>query len=87
MLRVGVDNADAFEIHNSASSPLVPAMIERLYARLQRKGYLPRDIERMVNHERNIFAALMVDMGEAARAIQNSSFARAGSPCCNWLSR
>jgi malate dehydrogenase (oxaloacetate-decarboxylating)(NADP+) len=40
-------------------------MVERLYARMQRQGYLTRDIERMVNHERNIFAALMVEMGEA----------------------
>lgn len=63
--RIGVDDPDAFEIHNSSNSPLVPRMVERLYARLQRKGYLPRDVERMVNHERNIFSALMVEMGEA----------------------
>jgi malate dehydrogenase (oxaloacetate-decarboxylating)(NADP+) len=65
LVRIGVDDLDAFEIHNSSNSPLVPRMVEQLYARLQRKGYLPRDVERMVNHERNIFAALMVDMGEA----------------------
>ncbi len=65
LVRIGVDDLEAFEIHNSSNSPLVPKMVERLYARLQRKGYLPRDVERMVNHERNIFAALMVDMGEA----------------------
>ncbi|MDO9488013.1 MAG: phosphate acyltransferase, partial [Sphingomonadaceae bacterium] len=65
LVRIGVDDLDAFEIHNSSNSPLVPKMVERLYARLQRKGYLPRDVERMVNHERNIFAALMVDLGEA----------------------
>jgi malate dehydrogenase (oxaloacetate-decarboxylating)(NADP+) len=65
LAKVGVDDPSSFEIHNSANSPLVPAMVDRLYAKLQRQGYLPRDIERMVNHERNIFASLMVEMGEA----------------------
>ncbi len=65
LARIGVSDAGTLEIHNSANSPLVPAMVERLYARMQRQGYLTRDIERMVNHERNIFAALMVEMGEA----------------------
>ena len=65
LARIGVDDPDSFEIHNSAVSDHVPEMIERLYARLQRDGYLPRDIQRMVNHERNIFGALLVDMGVA----------------------
>jgi len=65
LARIGVGDPGAFEIHNSFNSPLVPAMIERLYARLQRRGYLPRDVERLVNHERNVFSALMVEMGEA----------------------
>jgi len=64
LTRIGAD-PDAFEIHNSANSRLVPAMIETLYARLQRRGHLLRDVERMVNHERNIFGALMLAMGEA----------------------
>jgi len=64
LTRIGAD-PDAFEIHNSANSCLVPAMIETLYARLQRRGHLLRDVERMVNHERNIFGALMLAMGEA----------------------
>ncbi len=36
-----------------------------LYARLQRRGYLRRDCERLIAHERNIFAALMVAHGYA----------------------
>ena len=56
---------DAFEIHNSANSDLVPAMVERLYLRQQRRGQLLRDVQRLVNHERNIFGALMLAMGEA----------------------
>ena len=62
---LGVDDPHGFELHNSRHSPLVPAMVERLYARLQRRGYLLRECERMVNQDRNIFGALMLEMGEA----------------------
>ena len=65
LARIGVPDIDAFEIHNSANSPLVPRMVERLYVRLQRRGYLLRDVQRMVNHERNIFGAMLVELGEA----------------------
>ena len=61
---LGADPAD-FELHNSVNSPLVPAMIDFLYARLQRRGYLRRDIERLVNRDRNIFGALLLQLGEA----------------------
>jgi malate dehydrogenase (oxaloacetate-decarboxylating)(NADP+) len=36
-----------------------------LYARLQRRGYLLRDVQRMVNQDRNIFAACAVALGDA----------------------
>ncbi len=65
LARIGVPDVDAYEIHNSANSPLVPRMVERLYARLQRRGHLLRDVQRMVNHERNIFGAMLVELGEA----------------------
>src|SRR5262249_59782610 len=38
---------------------------DRLYARLQRQGVLQRDARRMVNQDRNIFAACMVAEGHA----------------------
>jgi malate dehydrogenase (oxaloacetate-decarboxylating)(NADP+) len=62
---LGVEDADAFEIHNSRNSPLVPAMVDMLYERLQRRGYLRRECERMVNTDRNVFGALLLKMGEA----------------------
>lgn len=58
-------NPDDFELHNSVNSPLVPRMVEFLYGRLQRRGYLRRDIERIVNRDRNIFGALLLQLGEA----------------------
>jgi malate dehydrogenase (oxaloacetate-decarboxylating)(NADP+) len=63
--RIGVSDPENYPIHNSANSPLVPEMVERLYARMQRKGYLLRDVQRLVNNERNIFGALLVELGEA----------------------
>ena len=56
---------DTFEIHNSVTSNLVDRMVDKLYVRLQRRGYLRRDIVRMVNRDRNIFAALMLTMDQA----------------------
>ena len=61
---LGVADPESFELHNSRVSPLVPQMVERLYARLQRRGYLRRDCERMVNQDRNIFGALLLELGE-----------------------
>ncbi len=62
---LGVEDPDSFEIHNSRNSPLVPAMAEVLYERMQRRGYLKRECERMVNTDRNVFGALLLKMGEA----------------------
>ncbi|MEQ1725443.1 MAG: NADP-dependent malic enzyme [Sphingopyxis sp.] len=62
---LGVADPENYELHNSKHSPLVAEMTERLYERLQRRGYLRRDCERMVNQDRNIFGSLLVDMGVA----------------------
>lgn len=61
---LGVADPESFELHNSRHSPLVPAMVDFLYARLQRRGYLRRDCERMVNQDRNIFGSLLLQLGE-----------------------
>ncbi|RDE06937.1 NADP-dependent malic enzyme [Sphingomonas aracearum] len=62
---LGVSDPQSFEVHNSRVSPLVPRMVDFLYARLQRRGYLRREVERMVNQDRNIFGSLMLQLGEA----------------------
>src|SRR3546814_10053339 len=59
----------SFEVHNSVKSPLVPKMVEFLYQRLQRRGYLRRDCECMVNRDRNIFGALLLQLNEAEAMI------------------
>ena len=58
-------NPDEFELHNSVNSPHIEEMIEFLYERLQRRGYLRREIARMINRDRNIFGALLLQLGVA----------------------
>ncbi|WP_380873464.1 malic enzyme [Sphingomonas sp. DBB INV C78] len=62
---LGVDKPEEFELHNSRISPLVPKMVDYLYERLHRRGYLRRDVELMVNQDRNIFGSLLLALGEA----------------------
>ncbi len=70
---MGVDDPDSFEVHNSVNSPLVPKMVEYLYERLQRRGFLKREIERMVNRDRNIFGAMLLTLGEADAMITGTT--------------
>ena len=60
---LGIGDAGAFEIQNSADSELVPQMVAYLYERLQRRGYTERDVRRMVNQDRNTFASLLLALG------------------------
>lgn len=63
LVELGVSDPDSFEIQNSAVSEFVPAMVDYLYRRLQRRGFTERDVRRMVNQERNVFASLLVALG------------------------
>jgi len=62
---LGVKDVESYEVHNSRTSTLVPRMVDFLYKRLQRRGYLHRDCERMINQDRNIFGATLLQLGEA----------------------
>nr|WP_295670764.1 NADP-dependent malic enzyme [Sphingomonas sp.] len=62
---LGVSDPESYELHNSRNSPLVPEMVDFLYGRLQRRGYLRRDCERMINQDRNIFGAVLLQLGHA----------------------
>jgi malate dehydrogenase (oxaloacetate-decarboxylating)(NADP+) len=53
------------EIHNARLSMRNNAYANFLYERLQRKGYLFRDCQRLINQDRNHFAAAMVALGDA----------------------
>jgi malate dehydrogenase (oxaloacetate-decarboxylating)(NADP+) len=53
------------EISNAKLSERNVDYANFLYERLQRNGFLLRDCQRMVNQDRNVFAACMVAMGDA----------------------
>jgi malate dehydrogenase (oxaloacetate-decarboxylating)(NADP+) len=63
---LGASDPENIEVLNARTcADRLPAMVAHLYDRLQRKGYLHREAERMINQDRNTFAALMMAMGEA----------------------
>ncbi|MEZ5736148.1 MAG: NADP-dependent malic enzyme [Novosphingobium sp.] len=63
MAELGVSDPESYEIQNSATSEYVEPMVELLYQRLQRRGFLERDVRRMVNQDRNIFASTLLKLG------------------------
>jgi malate dehydrogenase (oxaloacetate-decarboxylating)(NADP+) len=66
MRLVGLNPADTgLEIVNARVSARNPEFVEALYGRLQREGYLLRDVQRLINQDRNSFAASMVALGYA----------------------
>ena len=56
---------DAITIVNARLSDYNADYADFLYERLQRRGYLRRDVQRLVNNDRNVFAACMVAQGHA----------------------
>jgi malate dehydrogenase (oxaloacetate-decarboxylating)(NADP+) len=65
MEAMGLAAAAPLEIHNARLSTRNRDYTEFLYARQQRRGMLYRDCQRLVNQDRNVFAACMVALGDA----------------------
>jgi malate dehydrogenase (oxaloacetate-decarboxylating)(NADP+) len=66
MIEVGLDPAETkLEIINARVSRHNPEFVDFLYERLSRQGYLKRDVQRLINQDRNSFAASMVALGYA----------------------
>jgi malate dehydrogenase (oxaloacetate-decarboxylating)(NADP+) len=66
MRAAGIDPAEeGIEIVNARLSHRNAAYSQLLYSRLQRQGYLKRDVDRLINLDRNSFAAAMVISGHA----------------------
>ncbi len=61
----GIELGEGIEIINAALSKRNTVYLNYLYERLQRRGYLLRDCQRLVNTDRNYFAACMVALGDA----------------------
>ncbi|WP_445502235.1 NADP-dependent malic enzyme [Microvirga sp. G4-2] len=62
---IDLEGREGIEIHNARLSHRNSTYAQFLYERLQRKGYLFRDCQRMINQDRNHFAASMVALGDA----------------------
>ena len=64
--RAGIDlDRPGIELVNARISKRNNVYIDYLYARLQRKGFLHRDVQRLIHNDRNHFAACMVALGDA----------------------
>ncbi|MER9137797.1 NADP-dependent malic enzyme [Mesorhizobium sp. M0830] len=62
----GIDlNKQGIEIINARLSRRNGVYTDYLYERMQRKGFLFRDCQRLINNDRNHFAACMVALGDA----------------------
>src|SRR5262244_1082780 len=61
----GIELGGAIEIINAQLSKRNAVYAAYLYERLQRQGFLQRDCQRLVNQDRNHFAACMVALGDA----------------------
>ncbi|MCC6780310.1 MAG: NADP-dependent malic enzyme [Hyphomicrobiales bacterium] len=62
---LGIELGGGIEIINARLSHRNAAYTAYLYERLQRRGFLQRDCQRLVNQDRNHFAACMVALGDA----------------------
>ena len=66
---MGLSSLDGVEVHNARLSEHNRRYAEFLYRRQQRNGLLFRDCQRLVNQDRNVFAACMAAHGHADAVI------------------
>src|SRR3981081_234600 len=62
---LGIELGRGIEVINARLSKRNAAYAAYLYERLQRRGFLQRDCQRLVNQDRNHFASCMVALGDA----------------------
>ncbi|MFC0409946.1 NADP-dependent malic enzyme [Roseomonas elaeocarpi] len=70
---LGIPFPDGVEIHNARLSDSNKRYADYLYGRRQREGFLFRDVQRMVNQDRHVFAACMVALGDADAMVTGST--------------
>ena len=83
--KIGLDGIANLEIHNAALSEKNNVYSDFLFKKLQRKGYLYRDCQRMVNQDRNVFGSCMVAMGDADSLV--SGLTRSFNDTLNHITR
>ncbi|MBI3513351.1 MAG: NADP-dependent malic enzyme [Proteobacteria bacterium] len=65
LAELGLPKDSELEVHNARLSRQNRRYTDYLYDRLKRQGFLYRDCQRMVNQNRNVFAACMLALGDA----------------------
>ncbi|HEU4704959.1 MAG TPA: NADP-dependent malic enzyme, partial [Sphingomicrobium sp.] len=70
---LGVEKPEDYEVLNSRNSPLVGRAVDFIYEKHQRHGLLRREVERMVNQDRNTFTAAMLALGEGDAMITGTT--------------
>jgi malate dehydrogenase (oxaloacetate-decarboxylating)(NADP+) len=70
---LGIPLPDGIEIQNARVSDSNHRYADFLYERKQRDGFLQRDCQRLVNQDRNVFAACMVAMGDADAVVTGTT--------------
>jgi len=70
---IGIPLPDGIEIQNARLSESTRRYAEFLYEKRQRDGFLQRDCQRLVNQDRNVFAACMVATGEADAVVTGTT--------------
>jgi malate dehydrogenase (oxaloacetate-decarboxylating)(NADP+) len=73
LAEMGVDDPKDYQVLNSRNSPLVGRAVDYIYTKRQRQGMLRREVERLVNQDRNYFAAAMLALGEADAMITGTT--------------
>jgi len=84
MASLGLGIVEGIEIHNARLSSANQKYVDFLYGRMQRRGFLQRDCQRMVNQDRNVFAACMVGTGDADAMV--TGLTRSASVCLDDIS-
>ena len=70
---LGIPLPEGIEFQNARLSDSNRRYAEFLYARRQRDGFLLRDCQRLVNQDRNVFAACMVAAGDADAVVTGTT--------------
>ncbi|MFM7688687.1 MAG: NADP-dependent malic enzyme [Alphaproteobacteria bacterium] len=70
---IGIPLPSGIEIQNARLSESTRRYAEFLYGKRQRDGFLQRDCQRLVNQDRNVFAACMVATGEADAVVTGTT--------------
>jgi malate dehydrogenase (oxaloacetate-decarboxylating)(NADP+) len=70
---IGIPLPNGIEIQNARLSESTRRYAEFLYEKRQRDGFLQRDCQRLVNQDRNVFAACMVATGDADAVVTGTT--------------